>query len=48
MKGKRIWREAKLFCDLTCRQTVRSRLDKESVDIKAIILRKSGQCSDGA
>ena len=47
MKRKRIWREPELFCDLTCRQTVRSRLDKQSVDIKAIILRKSGQRGDG-
>jgi hypothetical protein len=41
MKRKRIWRKPKLFCDLTCWQPIRSRLDKQSVDIKAIILRKS-------
>ena len=40
MKRKRIWRKPKLFCDLTCWQPIRSRLDKQSVDIKAIILRK--------
>ena len=47
MKRKRIWREPEFFRDLTRRQTIRSRLDEQPVDIKAIILRKSSQRGDG-
>ena len=47
MKRKRIWREPEFFRDLTRRQTIRSHLDEQPVDIKAIILRKRSQRGDG-